>query len=450
MKKALLLVVLSCSTALGGDLHLALPYTRFTLPNGLEVILREDHAVPTVAVNLWYHVGSSRETPGHTGFAHLFEHLMFMGSKNAPEGKFDEWLEAAGGDNNASTTTDRTDYYENVPSNALELPLFLESDRMATLSEVMTPEKVDAQRAVVKNERRETVENRPYGQASIIIHENLFPPEHPYHWSAIGSMDDLDAATYDDVVEFFKTYYVPGNASLVIVGDIDPVKARSDVEHWFSDVPAGEPVPPQGIPAVEVSEQKSVVFEDRVQLPRLYLAWVTPPLFAPGDAELDLLSLLLAGGKNSRLYRRLVYDLQIAQDVSAFQASSKLASVFQIIVTARSGHSLGEILPVVDEEIARLKAEGPAPREFERAVNQMEASFLDRLENVSFVADQLNAYFSDTGDPDYFNEDLSRYTAVDPSDIRSVAETFLRENGRVVLSVVPEGKRELSATKEAR
>lgn len=448
MKRLLMIAVFACSAALAGDLHLALPYTRFTLPNGLEVILHEDHSVPTVAVNIWYHVGSSREKPGRTGFAHLFEHLMFMGSKNAPEGKFDEWLESAGGENNASTEVDRTNYYENLPSNALELPLFLESDRMASLAEVMTPEKVDAQREVVKNERRESVENRPYGQASIIIHENLFPADHPYHWSPIGSMEDLTAASYDDVVAFFKTYYVPGNASLVIAGDIDPVKARAEVEYWFSDVRAGERVPPQGIPAVEVTEEKTLVVEDKVQLPRLYVAWVTPAFYAPGDAELDLIASILAEGKNSRLYRRLVYDLQIAQDVSAHQASSKLASVFQIVVTARSGHGLSEIMPVLDEEIARIKREEPALREFERAVNQFEASFLDRLENVAFKADQLNAYFSDTGNPDYFNEDLSRYKAVDPTDIRSVAETYLRQNGRVVLSVVPEGKRELSATKE--
>jgi len=450
MKRLLALVVVSISLAQAGDPRITVPYTRFMLPNGLDVILHEDHTVPAVAVNLWYHVGSARERPGRTGFAHLFEHLMFMGSKNAPEGKLDQWLEAAGGDNNASTSTERTNYYENIPSNALDLPLFLESDRMGYLVDAMTPAKVDAQRAVVKNERRQSYENRPYGLASILLDENLYPPDYPYHWPTIGSMADLSAAGYEDVVNFFRTYYLPNNASLVIAGDIDPVKTKARVEYWFSDIKPGPPVPPQPAPVAYLSSEKRIVQEDRVQLPRLYMAWLTPAGYTPGDAELDLLANVLAGGKNARLYRRLVYDMQIAQDVSAFQASSRLISVFEIIATARGGHTLTEIERVIQEEINRVKAEAPSAHELGRAVNQFEASFLDRLENLGGVADELNGYVASTGNPDYFNEDLARYKAIDPAAVRAMANTWLRDDGRVVLSIVPTGKKELAATKEAR
>jgi zinc protease len=448
MKRLFLMTVLAGSVALAGDSRLAIPYTRFTLPNGLTVILHEDHTVPSVSLNILYRVGSAREKPGRTGLAHLFEHLMFMGSKNVPVQKFDAWLEAAGGYNNASTGNDGTTYYENVPSNALALPLFLDSDRMGFLVEAMSPSSVDAQRDVVKNERRESYENSPYGLAPIVMAENLYPPDHPYHWPIIGSMEDLSAATYEDVVEFFRTYYVPGNASLVIAGDIDPVKTRELVEYWFSDVPRGRPVGVQKFPAASLSAEKRLVLEDKVQLPRLYMAYLTPAGFTPGDAELDILSSILAGGKNSRLYKRLVYDLQIAQDVSAFQSSAQLGSTFEIIVTARSGHTLSEMEKIVQEEINRIKREPPTRREVDRAVNQYEASFLDRLEIVERKADLLNTYYALTGNPDYFNEDLARYKALDPKDIQSVAETYLRDESRVLLSVVPAGKRELAASKD--
>jgi zinc protease len=448
MKRLLFLIALVSSVAMAQEVRISVPYTRFILPNGLNVILHEDHTTPMVSVNCWYHVGSGREKPGRTGFAHLFEHLMFMGSLHAPEGKFDEWLESAGGENNGSTTTDRTNYYEDAPINALELPLFLESDRMGYLVDAMTPSKVDAQRSVVKNERRQSYENRPYGMASIIISENLFPPEHPYHWPVIGSMEDLSAASYDDVVEFFRKYYGPNNASLVIAGDIDPAKTKTLVEKWFKDVKPGPSVPPVNIPAVFLNEEIRLVHEDKVQLPRLYMAWASPSQFQPGDAELDLLGTILAGGKTSRLYKRLVYDMQIAQDVYAYQSSAQLASTFEIVATARGGHTLDEIEKVIQEEIDRIKTEAPAQREVQRAVNQYEASFLSRLESAGGFggkADQLNAYFTRTGNPDYFNEDLARYKAVDPGDVRSVAQTYLRDNGRVVLSIVPKGKKELGA-----
>jgi zinc protease len=447
MRKAFILLVLLCITALAQEAKIAVPYTYFVLPNGLRVILHEDHSTPTVSVNMWYHAGSSRENPGRTGFAHLFEHILFEGSGHVAEGDFDNFLEAAGGNNNGSTTPDRTNYYETIPANALDLALFLESDRMGYLLEAMSPAKVDGQRDVVKNERRQRYENTPYGLAFPTLGENLYPADHPYHWPTIGYMDDLSAASYEDVVDFFKKYYAPNNASLVIAGDIDPARARAAVEKWFADVKRGAAVPPQATPSAYLAEEKRLVLEDRVQLPRLYMAWLTPPGFTPGDAELDLLSNVLASGRNSRLYKRLVYDLQIAQEVAAFQNSNRLGSSFIIMATARSGHSLNEIEKVIQEELNKLKDEPPADRELQRAVNQYEANFLRRLESVDAKADQLNSYFMLTGNPDYFNEDLARYKAVAPQDIRAVTLTFLRDDSRVILSIVPQGKKEMAATK---
>jgi zinc protease len=416
-------------------------YTQFTLPNGLNVILHENHKVPVAAVNVWYQVGSARERPGRTGFAHLFEHLMFMGSGHVKPGEFDEWLEAAGGDNNASTGSDRTNYWINVPSNALELALFLESDRMGYLLDTMTPKTVDAQRDVVKNERRQSIENRPYGMADIVLGEMLFPEGHPYHWPVIGYMPDLTAASYEDVVDFFRRYYTPSNASLVVAGDIDPARTRAMVEKWFSDVKPAPSPGPMPIPAATLTGVQRKTITDRVQLPRLYLAWITPRHLEPGDTALDVVSSVLSGGKNSRLYKRLVYDMQIAQDVNAFQASAELASNFQIVVTPRPGHTIAEVQKVVDEELRKLQQEEPTAREVERAFNQIEASFYNRMERVGGfggMADQINEYFVETGIPAWFNSDLARYRALLPSDVRAAALRFLPLDRRVELTVEPE------------
>jgi len=361
--------------------------------------------------------------------------------------KPDEWLEAAGGVNNGSTTTDRTNYYEIVPNSALELALFLESDRMGYLLEAMSPDKVDGQRGVVMNERRFRVDNRPYGEAYILLSENLYPPDHPYHWPVIGSMDDLMAASYEDVVNFHRAWYAPSNAAVAISGDIDPDEVRSMVELWFGDVPAGPAVGPLAGPPAFLDEEIRVVHEDRVQLPRLYMCWLSPAIYQPGDAELDVAANVMSGGKNARLYRRLVYEMEIAQDVSAYQSSAELGSEFCIIATARSGHDLNELESVIQEELDRLKEEGPTDFEVQRAVNQYEAGFLSQMESIFGKADQLNNYYFRTGNPDWFNEDLSRYQALAPGDIRAVLRTVLRNNGRVVLSVVPEGQPELAATR---
>ena len=427
---------------------LVVPYTHFTLPNGLDVILHEDRSVPMVSINMWYHVGSGSEKPGRTGFAHLFEHLMFEGSKHVPEGAFDSWLEAAGGNNNGSTNRDRTNYYIDVPSNALDLALFLESDRMGYLLDIVTPQLVNGQRDVVKNERRQGVENAPYGMADVRMDELLYPKGHPYSWPTIGYMEDLTAASDEDVREFFRTYYAPGNASLVIAGDIDVAATRAKIERWFSDVKPGAPVADNEYPPAVLNEVKKERLTDRVQLPRLYLAWITPRSYAPGDAELDLVADVLAGGKNSRLYKRLVYDMQIAQSVSAFQNSGALSSDFYVVVTARPAEGKtadeinGQIKAIVDEELEKLRQTPPDARELERAINQTEAAFFAGMERVGGFAgkaDRLNAYFTRTGNPDYFNEDLARYRAITATDIRAAVRQYLPATRRVELTVVPEG-----------
>jgi zinc protease len=447
MKKLLLVLFFFGIPAVAQD-KVSVSYEKTVLPNGLTLILHQDRSIPQVTVNMWYHVGSGREKPGRTGFAHLFEHIMFEGSGHVPEGKFDGWLEAAGGNNNGSTTPDRTNYWEDVPSNALELALFLESDRMGYLLDSLSPGKVDGQRDVVKNERRQSYENRPYGQAMILLGESLYPSDHPYHWPTIGYMEDLSAASYQDCVDFFKSYYGPNNASLVVAGDIDIEETKKLVTKWFSDVPGGPPVPPFEAPTPVLNEEKRIVLEDRVQLPRLYMGWLSPPGLSPGDAEMDVLSGILTDGKNSRLFKRLVYDLQVAQNVFSFQNSGRLASSFLIVATARSGVGLARLEEVIMEEVGRIIQDGPQTREVERAVNQTEANFLRQLERVGSFggkADQLNRYYFYTGNPDFFNEDLSRYGALDSTDIQAVAQHYLGSPGRVVLSVVPEGKTDLAA-----
>ena len=428
---------------------ISVPFTTFKLDNGLTVILHEDHSVPVVSVNVWYRAGSAHEKPGRTGFAHLFEHLMFEGSKHVAEGQFDILLEAAGADNNASTNYDQTNYYINVPSNALDLALFLESDRMGYLLDIVSEQLVNGQRDVVKNERRQNYENAPYGRAGLRIPELMYPKNHPYHWPVIGYMEDLTAASAEDVREFFRKYYAPQNASLVVAGDINPAEARKKIEHWFGDVPRGkdadklETPPPASLDKV-VREQMT----DQVQLPRLYLVWHSPAVYQPGDAAMDAVGSVLSGGKNSRLYKRLVYDMQIAQSVSAFQASTKLGSLFYVIVTARPSNDppdkvLERLKTVTDEEIDKLRNAPPTDREMQRLLNQTEASFYSRMESIGGFggkADQINGYFVLTGDPDYFAEDLARYRALKAADIQAAVKQWLPADRRLEFSVVPAPK----------
>jgi zinc protease len=426
--------------------QITVPFEKYVLPNGLNVILHEDHSVPIVGVNMWYHVGSAREKRGKTGFAHLFEHMMFQGSKHVEKGEHFKFLQEAGATLNGSTNTDRTNYWELVPSNFLELALYLESDRMGFLLEAMDQQKLDNQRDVVKNERRQNYENRPYGLAGKLISENLYPPDHPYHWLTIGTEEDLSNATLEDVKEFFRRYYGPNNASLCIGGDIDVNKTKELVEKYLGglkkipDVPRVQPL------GTAVGGEKYLTMEDHVQLPRLYLAWPSVSSYAQDDAELDLLASILTRGKNSRLYKALMYEKQIAQDVSAFESGGEIAGEFYVIATAKPGHTLKELKAAIDEVIEGMKEGGVQSRELERAKNGFKADFVYRLQSVGGFGgrtDVLNQYNIFLGDPGYFDKDLERYEKASAAEIQGVAQKYLKQEGRIILSVVPLGKKEL-------
>ena len=423
-----------------------IPFEKYTLHNGLEVILAPDHSTPVVAVNTWYHVGSADEQPGRTGFAHLFEHIMFMGSEHVAVGKFDSWLEAAGANNNGSTTQDRTNYYESMPSNALPLALWLDGDRMGYLLPTMDQAKLDLQRDVVKNERRQSVDNVPYGRADETILAALFPAGHPYHHDVIGSMADLSAASLDDVKHFFNAYYAPNNATLVIAGDFDTDSAKSWVERYFSQIPRNAESPPRPtVPTFQIPRDTFMVLEDHVQLPRLYQSWHTVKAFANDDAALDVLAFVLANGKNSRLYKRLVYDLQVAQDAGAYQASMRLDGYFQIVVTPKPGETPSRMASLLREEIDRIISGGIAPRELARARNSILANQIDRLASVLGKSDRLNYYNYFVGNPDYVRQDAERFAKVSAADVQRVARSYLSAPS-VVLTVVPEGETKMMVT----
>jgi zinc protease len=423
-----------------------LSFTKHTLANGLDVVLHEEHTCPIVAVNIWYHVGSKNERPGHTGFAHLFEHLMFEGSEHHDRSYLHP-LQGAGGSLNGSTNADRTNYWEVVPAGALELALWMESDRMGYLLPALTDAKFRNQRDVVLNERRQNYENRPYGLAPMALVAALFPPDHPYHWTTIGEVADLQATKVDEVRDFFRRYYHPANASITIAGDMDSGATLDLVDRYFGDIPGGEHVPPVRASARLLSDER-VFFEDRVELPRLYLAWITPAMFADGDAELDLATDLLANGKTSRLYRRLVFDERIATDVSAAQNSREMAGYTQIVATAAPGQPLGAIEQAILEEIGRLVSDGPTEEEIARGRVQTESQFMFRLQTVGGFggkSDQLNAYNVFVGDPSYFDRDLARYGMVTPSSMQRTVERYLDPSARVTLSIVPRERADLAA-----
>jgi zinc protease len=424
---------------------LSLPYTKRTLANGLDVIVHEDRHVPIVAVNLWYHVGSKNERPGRTGFAHLFEHLMFEGSQHHDSGYFPP-LQAAGGQVNGSTSTDRTNYWEVVPANALDLALWMESDRMGYLLPALTQSRFENQRDVVLNERRQNYENRPYGLAFVALAAALFPRDHPYHWLTIGSAEDLRAMRLDDVQEFFRTYYHPANASLALAGDVDPERAFDLAEQYFGDLKPG-PTPGSIRASATLRRDLRLVLEDRVEMPRLYMAWLSPAMFAEHDAELDLLADLLANGKTSRLYRTLVYEQRLALDVGAQQSSRELGSFFLLVATAAPGRSLTDIAAIIDIALQQVQDEGPSESEMERARAQIEAHFMYRLQTVGGFggkSDQLNSYNVLRGDPGYFAADLARYRDATADTVREATRRFFPFDRRVTLSVVPRGQRALA------
>ncbi|MCO4098758.1 MAG: insulinase family protein [Gemmatimonas sp.] len=425
----------------------SIPHEKYTLPNGLEVILHVDRSVPIVAVENFYKVGSGDEKVGRTGFAHLFEHVMFMGSENVPVGKFDEWLEAAGASNNGSTNFDRTNYYETGPSNALPLMLWLDADRMGWLLPTMDQGKLDLQRDVVKNERRQGVDNAPYGKADETILPVLFPKGHPYSWGVIGSMDDLSAAAVDDVKGFFRQYYAPNNATITIAGDFNADSAKAWVQKYFGNIPRSpaaitRPV----VPAITLSKDSVLVVEDRVQLPRVYYTWHGVKSFSPDDAALNALADIIAGGKSSRLYRTLVYEKQLAQDVRMSNQSQKLDGMIQLVVTAKPGVLPSDIDAEITRALATVIASGVTDRELTRVKNGMRASMLDGLANVSSKAFRLSYYNYFTGNPDYLAQDLARYDALTPAAVQRAARTYLAGTPRLVLTIVPEGKTSLALT----
>ncbi|MEJ7713812.1 MAG: pitrilysin family protein [Pyrinomonadaceae bacterium] len=416
-------------------------YVEYKLSNGLRVVLHQDRSTPIVAVNIWYHVGSKNEVPGRTGFAHLFEHMMFQGSKHYDDDFFIP-LQEAGGTLNGSTNADRTNYWEVVPSNFIELALWLESDRMGYLPDAMTEEKLKNQRDVVKNEKRQNYDNRPYGLVSAKIAETMYPPDHPYHWLTIGSLDDLNAASMDDVKDFFRRFYTPNNASLVIAGDFDETETRRLVEKYFGPLKSGPEVQEVAAQQPQLERETRISMDDRVQLPRIYLAWHSAPQWSGDDAALDLLSSVLAGGKGSRLYKSLVYEKQIAQDASAFHSSREIAGQFQIVATAKPDRTIKEIEEAINQEIAKIKAAPPTAEEMERVYNAVEASFVYGLQTVGGFggkSDQLNQYAVFLNNPGFLNNDLMRYRRVTAVDVQAAANRYLTEK-RLILNVAPSSR----------
>ncbi len=444
MKKfSVLLLALLASPAMAQDV--SIPHSVFELPNGLRVIVHEDRSMPIAAVNVWYHVGSGYEEPGRTGFAHLFEHIMFEGSANVPRGDFDRLLEAAGGSNNGSTNVDRTNYFETVPANALELAIWLEADRMGGLLQTMSQQKLDIQRDVVKNERRQSYENRPYGMFWETASAALYPAQHPYSWSTIGSMEDLSAASLQDVESFFRRYYAPNNAVLSVAGDVDAAEVRRIAERFFGWIPRGEEVRRPDLPVPSLASTRHLTLEDNVTLPQINLMWRTPPIYTADDAALNALAEILAGGKNSRLHKRLVYDEQVAQSVSVFNQGKLLAGDFYVRITARDGVPLNRLEQTTLEEIAKVASAAPAAAELQRVINGIETQFVRSLERVGGKADQLNAYLYYTGDAGYAQRDLARYRALTPADIQRVAREYLADRNRIAISIVPTGQQALAA-----
>jgi zinc protease len=422
-----------------------IPYTTHRLANGLDVIVHVDRHIPMAAVSVWYHVGSRHEQPGRTGFAHLFEHLMFKGSAHHPDGYF-EALQEAGGLVNGSTNTDRTNYWEVVPSQYLELALWMESDRMGHLLPALSEQKFATEREVVLNERRQNYENRPYGLSLVALATALYPPDHPYSWMTIGAPADLVASTVDDARAFFRAYYHPSNASLAIAGDVDADLALDLVERYFADIPSGPPVT-HPIRGVHLPGPVNIWLGDRVELPRLSLAWHTPAMFEDDDAALDVAADILANGKTSRLYRTLVHETRLAADVSALQASREMSSVFLISITAAPGRALAEIDAATRATLADLAEAGPTADELERALARAEAQFVYRVQTIGGFggkSDQLNAYNVFTGTPGYIQDDRARYTRTTAASVASAVRRSLHDAPGVALSAVPHGRQDLA------
>jgi zinc protease len=416
-----------------------IPIETYTLSNGLTVILSADHSIPTVAVAIWYHVGSKNEMPGRTGFAHLFEHVMFTGSGHVPYGLHDKLTEGVGGSNNGTTSNDRTVYFDTVPSNYLETALWLESDRMGYLLDTLDIAKLNAQRDVVKNERRQSYENQPYGRASEIISQAIYPQSNPYSWPVIGSMADLSAASEEDVKEFFRLYYAPNNAFLSIAGDFDAAQAKAWVSKYFGNFSSGKPVSRPALGPVRLDSEKRLTYEDRVQIPRLYIAWPTVGLNNDDRFALQVLTAITAGARTTRLTKALVYDEQAAASVTASQRSNENAGEFQIVITPRPGHSLTGLEQATDVVLERFKSEGPTSEEIQRATAGLELQFVSGLQSNLGKAMRLADGAGFHGDPGQYRTEYAKSLAVTATDVKRVLNTYLT-TGRVVLSIVPVGK----------
>ncbi len=424
-----------------------IPFQQYTLPNGLTVILHEDHSAPVAAAVVMYHVGSKNEKAKRTGFAHLFEHMMFQGSAHVGDNEHFKLLQEVGANINGSTNEDVTNYFEVVPSNYIELALYLESDRMGFLLPAMDQVKLDNQRDVVKNERRQSYDNVPYGTADEKIAKAAYPETHPYSWPVIGYMEDLSAASLEDVKDFFRTYYAPNNAVLSIAGDINPAEIKEMVEKYFGPIARGKDFErPKAVP-VTLSENKKLTFEDRVQLPRLYLTWHSPANFTREDAALTVLARILSTGKNSRLYKSLVYEKQVAQSVNALANSSEIAGLFQIEVTAKPGRNLSEMRTATDSILADVMKNGVTEKEVENCLNSIESQIVNRAATVLAKANTLANYYCQTGDPGNINKQMDLYKGMTPAEVLAAAKKYLTQP-RVTLSVVPTGKPELAAARE--
>jgi zinc protease len=445
---ALLCVATTCRMAFAQEVHTTAPdlrYERYKLDNGLEVLLHEDHKLPIVAVDLWYHVGPVKERAGRTGFAHLFEHMMFEGSKHVGEKSHFKYLEAAGAtDINGTTSFDRTNYFETVPANQLQLALWLESDRMGFLLDTLDRAKLTNQRDVVRNERRQSIEGRPYGIVDEEVFHQLFPPSHPYYADVIGSHADVEAARLADVRAFFTQYYSPNNATIAIAGDYDAAAIKGLLEKYFGPIPAGPKVDLSPVTTPAITHERRVVVTDTVQLPKVTLAWLAPPAFASGDADANIAALILGTGKASRLYRELVVKQQIAQSVNCYDDSEALASDFQCELIAKQNVAPEKLEAEAEKIIDAFVKDGPTAEEIRWARNKTETqmiSGLQRLGGFGGVADMLNYYNQYTGDPGYLPKDLARYDAVTAASVQSLAAATLGKDQRVVVYGIPGEKK---------
>jgi len=429
-------------------------FEKYQLPNGLTVILSEDHRLPQVAVDVWYHVGAANQTPGKSGFAHLFEHMMFSGSKHVQPSPI-QVLEAVGASGlNGTTNFDRTNYFEVVPSNQLGAALWVESDRMGYLLDTLDEQKLKVQRDVVSNEKRQNYDNRPYGPAGLRLCDLLFPKPHPYYECVIGDIEEIQAASLEDLRQFFRTWYGPQNASLAIVGDFDPKVARDLVDKYFAPIPGGAGLKPQDVPQPAIGRRIQETIEDKLaEVPRLILAWKSVRQYTDEEPAGDVLSDVLGTGRTSRLYKRLVFEKHLASGVSASNATVGLAGWFQITVTASRGHTLDEIRPVVEEILVGIQQQGATAQEVERAKRNIIANRLRTVERIGGFggkADLLNNYQVFLGDPGYLPRDIARYRAVTPQSVQAFATKFLVPNERIELDVVPAPKKTASAEGEQR